>query len=199
MTLIALIRHGSTYWNRERRMQGHAGNPLDEEGWRQARSLADRLSLESWDALYASDLPRARQTAEILLEALPLNEIRFNARLRELNRGLAEGTTEEERVSRWGTDWRKLELGIETDAAGTARGAAFIRDVAALHPGRRILAVSHGNILRLALKGVMPDLDTDTVLDNTSVTLIRLRDGQWDCALYNCSKHLTIAGNGGIR
>lgn len=60
MTTIGLIRHGSTAWNKEGRVQGHTDNSLDAEGLQQAQLLAERLSTEQWDYIYSSDLLRAR-------------------------------------------------------------------------------------------------------------------------------------------
>lgn len=48
ITTIGLIRHGSTLWNKEGRIQGRTDNPLDEEGLLQAAELAERLSGEEW-------------------------------------------------------------------------------------------------------------------------------------------------------
>ena len=61
MTTILLARHGETDWNLERRVQGHSDRPLNESGRAQALALADRLSTESLDAVYSSDLARARK------------------------------------------------------------------------------------------------------------------------------------------
>lgn len=72
MTRIGLIRHGSTAWNKEGRIQGHTDNPLDEEGLQQAEAIAERLSGEHWDYIYSSDLLRARQTAEVIAAKLGL-------------------------------------------------------------------------------------------------------------------------------
>jgi len=175
-------------------MQGHAHNPLDEEGFRQARMLAERVSGEAWDALYASDLLRARQTAECVLEKLPLQEIYYDERLREMNRGQAEGTTEQQRLARWGTEWRTAAVGVETDEEGTARGGSFVREIAERHPEQQIMAISHGNIIRNTLRGIVPSLEIEHPLANTSVTIIRRAGDQWVCDLYNCAKHLPSWG-----
>ena len=64
--LVYLIRHGETSWNCEKRLQGQSDSPLTEEGIRQAKALAGRLSTISFDAVYSSDLERARQTVHII-------------------------------------------------------------------------------------------------------------------------------------
>ena len=66
MTTLLLVRHGETDWNAERRWQGHADVPLNERGRKQAQRLADSFPGDAVDAIYASDLARARETAEIL-------------------------------------------------------------------------------------------------------------------------------------
>ncbi|WP_276352407.1 histidine phosphatase family protein [Cohnella caldifontis] len=196
MTEVALIRHGSTFWNKEGRMQGHSENPLDDEGWSQARKLAERLSSEHWDVLISSDLQRARQTAAALLEKLELSEIRYDRRLREMDRGLAAGTTEEERIARWGPDWRRLadRIGIESDDEAAQRGSGLLREVAGRYPGMKILLISHGMILRNALRGILPELDIAEPLRNASVTRLRHDGSGWVCERYNCTSHLEERG-----
>ena len=63
-TRIVLIRHGETAWNAERRLQGHIDIALNAQGVRQAEALADALAGERFDAIIASDLQRAHQTAQ---------------------------------------------------------------------------------------------------------------------------------------
>ncbi|MDY7577542.1 histidine phosphatase family protein [Herbaspirillum sp. RTI4] len=66
MTDILLIRHGETDWNVERRLQGFKDIPLNAQGQLQAERLALALRSEALDAIYCSDLERARQTAVAL-------------------------------------------------------------------------------------------------------------------------------------
>ncbi|MEK4272040.1 histidine phosphatase family protein [Paenibacillus sp. FSL R7-0026] len=190
MTQIALIRHGSTAWNKEKRSQGQTDNPLDQDGRKQAVLLAARLAEESWDAIYASDLERASETARIIGDRLGIQEIHLDSRLREMGGGQVEGTTEEERLAKWGADWSTLDLGRELADAGTVRGSAVLEDIVQQHPDGRVIVVSHGAVLRNTLRGLVPELDISVKLSNTSITRIAKNENTWQCELYNCSVHL---------
>lgn len=91
-TVIAWVRHGETEWNRLRKIQGQTDIPLNETGKQQAALAADRLVHETWDGIYASDLARARQTAEIISDRLGVKILGLDARLRERGFGSLEGT-----------------------------------------------------------------------------------------------------------
>ncbi|KWX86597.1 phosphoglycerate kinase [Paenibacillus riograndensis] len=190
MTTIGLIRHGSTAWNKEGRIQGHTDNPLDEEGLQQAAAIAERLSGEQWDYIYSSDLLRAVQTAEVIAKRLGIPIAGQVPGVREMNGGLIEGTTEDERVQRWGSGWKSMDMGLESDESGQQRGSRAIEEMAARHPGKRILLVSHGAILRSSLRKLVPGLDVGELLKNTSITHIVKDNSGWTCALYNCVAHM---------
>jgi len=190
MSLIGLIRHSSTKWNKEGRAQGLSDIPLDEEGLSQAKALAERLSKEEWNTIFSSDLLRARQTAEIIAERIRMANIYFDDRLREMMGGKIEGTTEEERVCLWGSNWRDLELGIEDVDSVSSRGTECIEAVSHKHFGQRVLIVSHGALIGLSLKKLLPNVDTNEHLKNASITTIKKINKHWDCEVYNCTKHL---------
>ncbi|AQS56451.1 histidine phosphatase family protein [Novibacillus thermophilus] len=189
MTTIAFVRHGITDWNIKKRAQGHSNNPLNEIGRRQARSVAKRLSDEKWDVIVSSDLLRARETAEIISSYIG-KPITFDKRLREIGLGEIQGTTEEERIQKWGKIWRQLDLGVETDQSLGERGIAFVEAMARKYPGKRIIAVSHGIIIGQTLKELFQSDTRDNNLNNTSVTIITKSKGAWRYLLYNCTCHL---------
>ena len=192
---IGWIRHGVTDWNGLGKIQGTTDIPLNEEGIWQSRQLALRLAGEKrkWHGIVCSDLTRAVQTAEILAENLGLPLIR-DSRLRERHFGSAEGTTHEERMARWGENWRRLVPDQESDESVLARGMAFLREWEASHPGEAWLAVTHGSFIRHMLEALVPGLE-DKYIRNVSLTLLEKRQGRWIPLLHNCTEHLNESGN----
>jgi len=191
MTLIGLIRHGVTDWNYEYRAQGQVDIPLNDEGRRQAELLSKRMENEEWDYIYSSDLSRALETAEIIGRIKNV-EVKTDPRLREMNCGLIEGTTEQDRVIKWGYGWSKLDLGIEPNAEIITRGMKCLMDISERHPDKKILIISHGALIGLTLKKLIPHIDTEKHLHNTSVTILKKDQFRWDCELYNCITHLNV-------
>ena len=153
MTTLLLVRHGETDWNRDGRWQGHSDTPLNEVGRAQARELA--ASLDGIDVIYASDLARAHETAEILGAQLGV-EVRLDKRLRERGFGAWEGLTmaEIERRFREAHErWRAGE-GFGADDAESfkdfaARVLSFVEDVLSRHPHETVLVVGHGGSIRV--------------------------------------------------
>lgn len=190
MTRIGLIRHGTTAWNKERRAQGSADIPLDNDGLVEARHLAERLSLEDWDVIYSSHLKRAEQTAEIIKEMTSSIPLHIDQRLREVSGGLIEGTTKEERIKKWGENWHEMDLGIEASQDAVTRGLAALDEIAIKHPGQNVLVVSHGSLLSHLLQALVPELDRTAFLNNTSLTVLKTTEGSWEAEFYNCTRHL---------
>ena len=153
MTTLLLARHGETDWNRDGRWQGHSDPPLNELGRKQAGELAD--SLDGIDAVYSSDLARARETAEIVATRLGL-EVRLDARLRERSFGAWEGLTMEEIERRFEAAhvrWRTGKSHGADDAeafdAFAARVHSFLEDVLRRHPDETVLVIGHGGSIRV--------------------------------------------------
>jgi broad specificity phosphatase PhoE len=139
MTLLLLVRHGETDWNADGRLQGHTDRPLNDYGRRQARELAARLTGDAVDAIYASDLARARETAEIVGAELGLPVV-LDADLRERNWGTWEGLTPGERDT--------VEFAGESPEEHRERIMRAVHRIAERHPGQRVVVVTHGGSMR---------------------------------------------------
>jgi probable phosphoglycerate mutase len=190
LTTIGFIRHGETDWNIERRAQGCIDIPLNNQGKVQAKAIAERFSNGEWDAIYSSPLSRALSTAEAIGEAVGIS-VFTDERLREISFGETEGTTESERVERWGDEWLMLELGREKNEEADVRWKAALEEIIQKHPGQKVLIVSHGALLVRVFKGLLEDkTDKWYGLNNTSFSVFNFLDEKWKCELFNCQKHL---------
>lgn len=158
VTTLILVRHGETDWNRTGRWQGHADKPLNQTGRTQARRLADELAAEDVTAVYASDLSRARETAEIVAARLGA-DVELDPRLREVDVGSWSGLTTDEirerapaEIARWhnGDPTHRFGSG-ETYTEMGERVVAALEEIAARHPDERIVVVLHGGPIRAVL------------------------------------------------
>jgi alpha-ribazole phosphatase len=151
MTHFYLVRHGQTDWNKEGRYQGQANTPLNVTGQEQARRIAAKLAHRRVDAIYSSDLDRARCTAEAVAEQLEL-PVRLDRRLREINHGEWEGMLFTDIVRQYGREIQERETNpLQARAPGgesvtelAQRVLAAADDIAQSHPGETVVLVSHG-------------------------------------------------------
>ena len=159
MTRLVLLRHGETEYNREGRWQGSGSDPsLTERGVEQARAAAAALEGVRFDAVYASDLVRAVETARIVAAALGLS-VQMEEGLREMAHGAWEGKSVEEVLATWPEEHAALEAdpwsvgrpGGESYRDLAARLWPVLDGIADRHPGGRVLAVTHGGPIRLVL------------------------------------------------
>jgi probable phosphoglycerate mutase len=139
VTTLLLVRHGETDWNADGRLQGQTDRPLSEYGRRQARQLAEELAGEEFDAIYASDLSRARETAEIVGARLGL-PVALDSDLREKDWGTWEGLTPVERD--------RVEFVGESTEAHQERMLRALRRISERHPVGGVLVVTHGGSMR---------------------------------------------------
>jgi glucosyl-3-phosphoglycerate phosphatase len=152
---ILLIRHGQSTWNADGRWQGQADPPLSLLGEEQAYDAARRLRVGQFSRVVASDLQRARRTAEILAEALGL-AVEVDAGLREIDVGEWQGLTRaqiDERAPGALADWS--EGRSESTPGGESRDhlterarTVLLRVAGEIVAGERVLLVSHGALIR---------------------------------------------------
>ncbi|MGA2392742.1 MAG: histidine phosphatase family protein [Candidatus Lustribacter sp.] len=168
MELIC-VRHGRTAWNADRRFQGQTDIPLDDEGLTQAQALAAHLRDERFDVALASDLSRARTTAETICAEHDL-ALELTPALREMHFGAWEGLTWEQIVKRWpeldaahamAPMYYTAEGGESWDAL-CARIDAFLRATAArIGPEGRALLVSHAGVMHAIVRSLTSAGRTD--------------------------------------
>lgn len=143
-TIIFLVRHGETVDNARQIMQGQTQGCLNDKGRQQARLVAERLASEPLDAVVASDLRRAIQTAELLAEPHQLPVVTTSL-LRERDWGGFTGRyIPDLKGEAWPDD-------VESEEALLLRARAFLLYITATYPGGRVVAVGHGIINKAIL------------------------------------------------
>lgn len=149
MTTIFLARHGQTDWNAEHRWQGHADPPLNERGRAEAQALAESLVSRGIEAIYSSDLARARETAELVGARLGL-QVTLDTRLREVDVGEWSGLTTPEIEQLYPGAMERRREGMTGWTKGEEMKAMGRRVVEALHgiEAMRALVITHGGPLR---------------------------------------------------
>lgn len=161
MTRLIIWRHGRTAWNAENRVQGQLDVELDAIGQEQAGTVAPRIAARHPDALVASDLLRARQTAEPLaaLTGLPVT---LDPRLREREFGEWQGLTMAEVTQRFPDAHARWRAGLPVGACGveevddlSKRVAAALQDAADRAPGGTVVVATHGGAAKYGLAALL--------------------------------------------
>jgi broad specificity phosphatase PhoE len=153
---FVFVRHGETDWNKEKRVQGSTGAPMNEAGHEQAKGLARGLWEVPIQAVYSSALPRAIETASYVAGPHRVNVV-TDPRLNEIHHGEWEGLSESELPDlnlyrRWREDPTSCTLpGAEALAAVHERAVGAMRDIASRHPASDglVAVVSHQIVLAL--------------------------------------------------
>ena len=200
-TRLVLVRHGESRCNVGQVIGGQRGcTGLTPRGAEQVAVLAARLSrtgeLAGTAALYASSLPRAIETAEILRPALEGGggqalPVHVDAGLREIDPGEADGLSWREAIDRFGpVDLSRQWLpGSEAWADFIDRAAATLERLVAAHRGQLVVAACHGGIVEASMLRFLPLGDgVDWLPLRTkyaSMTEWECVDGHWTLLRYN--------------
>jgi len=187
VTTLLLVRHGETDWNRDGRWQGQSDTKLNAVGRRQSRELAGEL--DGVDVVYASDLARARETAELIAGERGL-QVSVDQRLRERGFGAWEGLTTAEIEADFRDAHGRYLAGYGPGAddaepfdAFAERVASFLDEVLARHPDETVLVVAHGGSIRV-IHAVASGLDyvrdhrSIPAVANCTVARYAARDGK---------------------
>jgi 2,3-bisphosphoglycerate-dependent phosphoglycerate mutase len=188
VTTILLARHGESDWNHTKRWQGFADRPLTELGLAQAERLADRLDETELDAVWSSDLKRARDTAEVVARRKGL-EVQTTPELREVDVGSWSGLTRAEAEARFPEGyarWIQGGEGWEDGETYSQLGERVVRAIlaiAAAHEGGRVLVVAHGGTIR-AIHAAALGVDVSTyrriqrVEPNATLSAVCIEEGR---------------------
>lgn len=206
-SLVFLVRHAETEWNKEQRFQGHLNVPLSSVGCRQAEALGDWLGSLAlpFAALYISDLGRAVQTAQAVGISTGLSPVAEPA-LREIHCGEWQGMLASEIATRYPEQlnaWRTVVdsyamPGGESLVEVQARIYHFYTEAASRHAGQVIILVTHGAALTALVAAITKaDLgeswrERRLRYDNTcvSVVLQDLNRSEGQLLLSNSVQHL---------
>ena len=150
-TVLGLFRHGQTDWNIDLRLQGTADIPMNESGIQQVRTAAMHLS-HDWDVVLSSPLERAMHSAKILAVQIGADEVIEEQMLLERAFGIGEGML----YSEWHEKFSQLDEipGAESTKSVSERARLLLDEVNASYAGARVLAVSHGALIRFVLSEV---------------------------------------------
>ncbi len=206
MARLILVRHGQTEWNRLRRYQGQSDIELNETGLRQVQKAAERLTSESFDAVYCSDLKRARRTAEIISPQHHLSgRIHESLLLREMNFGDYEGLTFEEMDQKFqlifsaDPAWRSAGTNVrapngESIADLASRVNQFTQQILEKHADNEtILIAAHGGPLQTMICQLLEiglEHWWQIRLSGASVSIIETYPQGVSVALLNGTSHL---------
>lgn len=146
-TRVLLARHGQSEWNAVGRWQGQADPPLTDLGRLQAREAARAVG--AVDAVWASDLQRAVETATIIADEVGVGPVVVDPDLRERDAGEFSGLTRAEIDERFPGH---LDAGLrppswEPDDLLLARAVGALERIAAAVPGGDVLVVTHGGLV----------------------------------------------------
>ena len=201
MTEIYLIRHTQAEGNLYRVMQGHWDGGVTELGLRQIDLLAERFKDIHIDALYSSDLYRARMTATAISRWHNI-PIQTEPLLREINVGpwetrfFADVAYEQpEKMQGFIADQEHWQLdGAETYPQVRDRAYPALERIAGENDGKTIAVVSHGVTIRCLLSRVtgysLDDTEHIPLCANTAVNKLRYEDGRFTVEYINDHSHL---------
>ena len=197
---LIFIRHGSSTWNEEQRIQGQLDPPLSASGEVQAARLGERLRNLEPAGFYSSDLSRAASTAAAIATRNGCQPT-FLPGLREIALGEWEGLSRNEIKAAYPAQWERWRARPSWDivpgAEGTApfeeRVGAVLDTITERHRTGQVLIVTHGGVIQVALLRILgrgSDGLFQFTIENTSLTVLEGRPGRWVVARVNDTCHL---------
>jgi uncharacterized phosphatase len=184
-TQVGFFRHGQTDWNINFLLQGVTDIPMNDTGIEQVRLAASAINRDDWDLVLTSPLHRARHTAEIIASETGISEVVEHSLLIERSFGEAEGLSHEQ----WRAKYSNLDHipGGESRSQLADRSQVLLDLLASEFAGKRILAVSHGALIRNLISIVSENqLPRDGErLGNASLNIVSHRESSWQVVSYS--------------
>ena len=181
---------------------GHDAVPLSPAGREQVGRLAERLSAAPPARIIASDILRARESAEIISGRLAL-PFETEALLREVDVGRAKGVSYVEAAGCWpevfDPSGEAQFPGGESFAEVADRAARYLRS-AVFGDSGTVLVVTHGGVIRgvaARLLGLPLTAVAGFLIDNASLTIFQADDGAVQLVTWNDTAHLGVSTAGG--
>lgn len=198
------VRHGETLYNLAGRIQGQSDSELSELGRRQCQAVADALAGVECDAVIASPLSRARESAACIADRLKL-PVRLEPRLMEINAGIFQGhcwTEIDQQFPEEAAKWRSQDPDYRIPG-GESRRDLMERSRAALEAVRQLdvrtaIVVAHGGSLTAAFKAMLevPPSRNPFTLQNGSISTL-VWNGEVKLLSLNVTAHLHGLTSGG--
>jgi phosphoserine phosphatase len=193
---FTIIRHGETVANTKLLLSGHRDTPLTENGLKQAHRVAERLKAERFTAAYSSDLSRAINTRDTILqhhnylkgESLPLLRERSFGEFEEQAIATHFSALKNSGLPLWEFTPPQGESLIQVQQRATQFISSLTKD-----SNSHLLIVGHFSINKAiinCLLGLELQRWEELMQGNTCVNIIEIKDGAPIAHLLNCTKHL---------
>jgi len=195
---LILIRHGETLWNKEGRVQGTSDVELSDAGKKQAELLALSLKDHPLEAIHASPLKRAYQTAEIINE-FHHKDIQIHRGLMEMDQGDFEGFSfkelmacEKDFLNKWITDPAAIKMPNGESLSELQQRAWRVMEEI-ISKSENALIVSHNFTIAAILcrvRNISLSKFRSTCVDTASKTIVQFRNGEASIGALNDRSHL---------
>ncbi|HJH06206.1 MAG TPA: histidine phosphatase family protein [Fusobacterium ulcerans] len=201
---IYFIRHGETLWNTLKIFQGRSDSPLTELGISQAEKLSEKLKDIEFTDFYSSPMGRTIQTTKIIMGDRK-QEIKFIEEFKEISMGDIEGIPRSEFEEKYPKEFYdffnnpvdydpKVYHGenyyevIERVKKGLDKLLSYLND------SDRVVVVTHGVTIKalfhVITKEKMDVLGAAKVPQNTSVSIVKYKDGKFNIEVFSDTSHL---------
>lgn len=201
---IYFIRHGETLWNTLKIFQGRSDSPLTELGISQVEKLSEKLKDIEFTDFYSSPMGRTIQTTKIIMGDRK-QEIKFIEEFKEISMGDIEGIPRSEFEEKYPKEFYdffnnpvdydpKVYHGenyyevIERVKKGLDKLLSYLND------SDRVVVVTHGVTLKalfhVITKEKMDVLGAAKVPQNTSVSIVKYKDGKFNIEVFSDTSHL---------